>query len=196
MPRQTRPDAPSAPLLFWQCLVIGVTSFGGGLTAYVRLVFVSRRKWVTEDEFLECMEVAQALPGPNVINLVLMLGRLLRGTLGAILGFTGLVFPAVVANIALVAFVLGRAGGAGFNAVLAGCGAAAAGLSIANAGQMGRAHLRRPMDIGLTVVAVGLILWLKPSLVVAIALFGGLGVGLHYLKARRAQAANGTAEGP
>lgn len=196
MPRQTRPDAPSALLLFWQCLVIGVTSFGGGLTAYVRLVFVNRRKWVTDDEFLECMEVAQALPGPNVINLVLMLTRLLRGTLGAVLGFAGLVFPAVLANILLVAFVLGRAGGPGFNAVLAGFGAAAAGLSIANAGQMGRAHLRNPLDIGLTVAAVGLILWLKPSLLVAIALFGSLGVALHFLIAKRAQEAQGTEGSP
>ena len=187
MTRQTRPDAPSAQLLFWQCLVIGVTSFGGGLTAYVRLIFVNRRKWVTEDEFLECMEVAQALPGPNVINLVLMLSRLLHGTLGAVLGFIGLVFPAIAANILLVAIILGRAGGSAFTAILAGFGAAAAGLSIANAAQMGRAHLRWSVDIVLTVAAVVLILWLKPSLLVAIAVFGSLGVLLHYLKARRAQ---------
>jgi chromate transporter len=186
MARQSRPDAPSALLLFWQCLVIGVTSFGGGLTAYVRLVFVNRRKWVTEEEFLESMEVAQALPGPNVINLVLMLTRLLKGTLGAVLGFIGLVTPAILANALLVAFVLGRAGGSAFNAVLGGFGAAAAGLSIANAGQMGRAHLRTWLDIGLTVIAIAVIIVFKPSLLLAIAVFGSAGVLMHYLLARRA----------
>ena len=187
MPRPTRPNAPSLLLLFWQCLVIGVTSFGGGLNAYVRLVFVNRRKWVTEDEFLECLEVAQALPGPNVVNLVVMLTRLLRGVRGAALGFIGLIFPAIAANVILVAFILGAAGGSAFSAILAGFGAAAAGLSIANAGQMGRAHLRWPVDLLLAIAAVGLILWLRPSLLVAIALFGSVGIALHYLKARRAQ---------
>jgi chromate transporter len=186
MPRQQRADAPSLLLLFWQCLVIGVTSFGGGLNAYVRLVFVHRRHWVTEDEFLECLEVAQTLPGPNVVNLVVMLTRLLRGVRGATLGFTALVLPAIAANIALVAFILGHAEGSAFNAILAGFGAAAAGLSVANAGQMGRVHLRWAVDIALTIAAIGFILWLKPSLLVAILLFGSVGILLHYRRARRA----------
>lgn len=184
-PRTPRPDAPSLARLFRQCLVIGATSFGGGLNAYVRLIFVKRRKWVSEEEFLESLEVAQALPGPNVVNLVVMLGRLLQGTTGAALALVGLIAPAIAANALLVMFVLRRAESQAVTGVLAGFGAAAAGLSIANAGQMARAHLRRVFDIGLAVLAATVMIWLRPPLAVAIAVFGSLGVAAHYVSARR-----------
>lgn len=183
--RNARPDAPSLARLFRQCLVIGATSFGGGLNAYVRLIFVRRRGWVTEEEFLEALEVAQALPGPNVVNLVVMLGRLLRGTTGAALALVGLVAPAILANGLLVMFVLHQAESPAVTGILAGFGAAAAGLSIANAGQMARAHLRQVFDIGLALLAVVAMIWLRPPLVVAIAVFGSLGVASHYVSARR-----------
>lgn len=186
MQQPTRSDAPTLTELFRQCLIIGVTSFGGGLNAYVRLVFVKRRGWVSEVEFLESLEVAQTLPGPNVVNLVVMLGRLLRGPVGAFLALLGLIVPAIVANALLVMFVLQRASGSGFTACLAGFGAAAAGLSIANAGQMAKAHLRHVLDAMLALVAVATILWLRPTLLVAIAIFGSLGVISHYVIARRA----------
>ena len=194
MARQQRADAPSLGLLFWQCQVIGVTSFGGGLNAYVRLVFVHRRQWVTEDEFLECLEVAQTLPGPNVVNLVVMLTRLLRGVRGAALGFSALILPAIAANIALVAYILAHAKTPEFNAILFGFAAAAAGLSVANAGQMGKAHLRWVVDMVLTIVAIGFILWLELPLLEAILLFGSLGILLHFLRARRAQGASTASE--
>lgn len=165
--------------------MIGATSFGGGLNAYVRLIFVKRREWVTEGEFLESLEVAQALPGPNVVNLVVMLGRLLRGTAGAAVAFVGLIAPAILANALLVMFVLQQAESRALTGVLAGFGAAAAGLSIANAGQMARAHLRRTVDIGLAVLATVVMIWLRPPLVVAIVVFGSLGVAAHYRSARR-----------
>lgn len=184
-PRPHPPESPSLARLFRQCLVIGATSFGGGLNAYVRLIFVKRRRWVTEEEFLESLEVAQTLPGPNVVNLVVMLGRQLHGTAGAAVALVGLLGPAVAANALLVMFVLQRAESAAVTGVLAGFGAAAAGLSIANAGQMARVHLRRTFDILLTLVAAVTMIWLRPPLVVAIVVFGSIGVAAHYLRARR-----------
>lgn len=184
--RTPRPDAPSLARLFSQCLVIGATSFGGGLNAYVRLIFVKRRKWVTEEEFLESLEVAQALPGPNVVNLVVMLGRLLRGTSGAALALVALISPAILANALLVMFVLRRSEDPALTGILAGFGAAAAGLSIANAGQMARTHIRRVFDIALAVAAAVTMIWLRPPLVVTIGVFGSIGVTVHYVIARRA----------
>lgn len=184
--RHPRPDAPTRTTLFLQCLVIGATSFGGGLNAYVRLIFVKRRGWVTEEEFLESLEVAQALPGPNVVNLVVMLGRQLRGTVGAALALVALISPAILANALLVMFVLRRSENPALTGILAGFGAAAAGLSIANAGQMARTHIRRIFDIGLTIAAAVTMIWLRPPLVLAIGVFGSIGVAVHYVIERRA----------
>lgn len=177
--------APSLQALLWTCLVIGTTSFGGGLNAYVRLVFVTRRRWITEDEFLECLEVSRVMPGPNVINLVVMLSRTIRGPLGAVAGFLGLVLPAIAANAILVMFVLSREEGRTLTALLAGFGAAGAGLSVANAAQMGRVHVRRITDIGLATVAAVTVVVLKPPLLLVILVFGALGIGMHLRRARR-----------
>lgn len=177
---------PTRVDLLRQSLVIGATSFGGGLNAHVRTVFVSRRGWVTETEFLEALEVAQTLPGPNVVNLIVMLGRRLHGVVGGLIACAGLVLPAITANILLVAFVLSRPQGTPVVGLLAGLGAAAAGLSVANAAAMGRHHLRWPPDLLLAAVAVAAVVWWRPPLLVAILVFGGVGVLLHLVKARRA----------
>ena len=188
MPSGAAGRSPSLTALLWTCFVIGATSFGGGLNAYVRKVFVQRRGWVSEEEFLEAMEVSRALPGPNVINLVVMLTRTLRGPAGALMGFSGLVLPAIVANALLVMLLLAREHGPALTAVLAGFGAAGAGLSVANAVEMGRLHIRWLPDIVLTAVATVTTIALKPPLLVILLVFGGAGIAMHLVHDRRTQA--------
>lgn len=143
---------------------------------------------MSEHEFLEALEVAQTLPGPNVVNLVVMLGRHLRGVSGGLIALAGIVLPAIVANMLLVAFLFSRPEGTALAGTLAGFGAAAAGLSVANAGAMGWHHLKWPPDLALAVVAAAVVIWLRPPLLVAIVGFGAVGVGIHLLRARRGRA--------
>ncbi len=63
--------------------LVGATSFGGGLTGYIRRTLVADRRWLTDDEFLDGLSVAQAVPGPNAINLAMFAGWRLHGPLGA-----------------------------------------------------------------------------------------------------------------
>ena len=129
------------------------------------------------------------LPGPNVINLVVMLARSLRGPWGALMGFTGLVLPAIAANALLVMLLLSREQSAALTAILAGFGAAGAGLSVANAVEMGRLHVRWLPDIVLSAVAAVTTIALKPPLLLVILVFGGAGIVLHLVRDRRARAA-------
>ena len=46
----------------------------GGVLAVVQRELVEKKKWLTLKEFVEDWSVAQILPGPNVINLALMIG--------------------------------------------------------------------------------------------------------------------------
>ena len=78
-----RADRPSLGALAGRFLLVGATSFGGGLTGHLRRALVEDRRWLTEDEFLEGLSVAQAVPGPNAINLSIYAGWKLRGSLGA-----------------------------------------------------------------------------------------------------------------
>jgi hypothetical protein len=72
-----RLDPSSSPRssghLFRAFSVIALQGFGGVL-AVVQRELVERRGWLTREQFLEGWAVAQTLPGPNVVNLALMLG--------------------------------------------------------------------------------------------------------------------------
>ena len=78
--------APRVPLthLAGTFAVVGATSFGGGLTGYLRRMLVDDQRWLTDDEFLEGLSVAQAVPGPNAINLAIYSGWRLHGPAGAV----------------------------------------------------------------------------------------------------------------
>jgi chromate transporter len=122
------PARPRSPAdLFWSCSWIALQGFGGVL-AVVQRELVEKRGWLTRAQFVEDWAVAQILPGPNVINLALMLGDRHFGVRGAVAAVAGmLVLPLCL----LVALVLGFAAVADQPAAqgaLRGMGAVAAGL--------------------------------------------------------------------
>src|SRR5690349_988656 len=82
---------------------IGLTSFGGGLSAWIYREVVDRQHWLTEDEFLAGLTLAQILPGPNVINISIYIGQRLRGTAGSILATLSLLLPPMVVAVGLLA---------------------------------------------------------------------------------------------
>ncbi|MGE5304090.1 MAG: chromate transporter [Alphaproteobacteria bacterium] len=63
----------SALALFVTFSRITVSGFGG-LMFWARYVLIERRRWLTEREFLDLLVLAQVLPGPNVLNLTVMVG--------------------------------------------------------------------------------------------------------------------------
>jgi chromate transporter len=102
------PIRPSLGALAWRFLLVGATSFGGGLTGHIRRSLVEDRRWLTEDEFLEGLSIAQAVPGPNAINLSIYAGWRLRGGAGALAAAAAVMLVPLVFVSALAA---GWAGG-------------------------------------------------------------------------------------
>ena len=71
-------QVPSGPAdLFWSFTVLALQGFGGVLTV-VQRELVEKKQWLSLQEFSEDWAVAQVLPGPNVVNLSLMLGSRLK----------------------------------------------------------------------------------------------------------------------
>lgn len=50
--------------------LIGLTSFGGGIVAYLRRALVDKEKWLDEDGFMAALEISQTLPGLNSTNML------------------------------------------------------------------------------------------------------------------------------
>src|SRR5881394_3370013 len=100
----TSESAPklSALQLFGAFLLIGATSFGGGVIAHLRSSIVVNRRWTDEETFIELLTISQTLPGLKAVNLAMLLGDRLRGTLGAVVAIAGVSLPG-----ALLMYVVG-----------------------------------------------------------------------------------------
>jgi chromate transporter len=130
--------------LFLSMTFLALQGFGGVL-AVVQRELVEKKRWMSREEFVEEWAVAQIMPGPNVINLALMIGHRyfgLRGAITAVLGM--LVFPLAV--ILVIALLYSRFGAHEQVAnALRGMGAVAAGLITATGLKLASAMRHHPM---------------------------------------------------
>ena len=90
-------------------LLIGATSFGGGLTGYIRRALVEERRWMDDEEFLRGLSIAQAVPGPNAVNLAVFVGHRFQGIPGALVSVAA-VFVVPIAALSLLALCWARWG--------------------------------------------------------------------------------------
>ena len=101
------PNAPQNKTdLFVSFTVLALQGFGGVLTV-VQRELVDKKQWLTTDEFVEDWAVAQILPGPNVVNLSLMIGGRHFGIAGALAALSGLLIAPTVLVLLLAAAVAG-----------------------------------------------------------------------------------------
>ena len=113
--------------LFWSFTWLALQGFGGVL-AVVQRELVDKKKWLSREEFIEDWAVAQVMPGPNVINLGLMLGDRYFGLTGALTAMAGLLlFPLIVVLVLAILFA-GIADMPQAQGALRGMSAVAAGL--------------------------------------------------------------------
>lgn len=155
--------------IFRAFLVIGATSFGGGVMAYLRQALVDKRRWIDDPTFVQMLAMSQSLPGLNSTNMAVLVGDHLRGTAGAAAAISGMCLPG-----GLIMFVVGmlhgqHAGRPAASAMLHGVAAAAVGLVMAVAAQLGRKVITRIDDLAFVALAViGVNLLHLPVLVVLV----------------------------
>ncbi|MFI3167026.1 MAG: chromate transporter [Bacillota bacterium] len=84
--------------LFWTFFKIGAFTFGGGyaMIAMLERYCVEEKQWVTSDELLNVMIVAESTPGPIAINCSTYTGYKTHGIFGAIVATVANVLPSVV----------------------------------------------------------------------------------------------------
>jgi chromate transporter len=90
------------PEIFAVFARIGLTSFGGGISAWIYRDVVDRRQWLSEPEFLAGLTLAQILPGPNVINIAIYIGQRLRGTAGSVIAAAALLLPPMMVAVLIL----------------------------------------------------------------------------------------------
>jgi chromate transporter len=162
------PDHPhpqSLTDLFFSFTWLALQGFGGVL-AVVQRELVEKKRWMTRDEFIEDWAVAQVMPGPNVVNLSLMIGGRYFGLKGAMVALAGMLTVPLILVLLLALVYAQFADLPGVAGALRGMGAVAAGLIAATGLRLSGALLnnvlgmRQCLALGaVCFVAIALLRW-------------------------------------
>ena len=89
--------------LFWTFFMIGAFTFGGGyaMIPLIQKEAVENHGWITDDDILEIIAIAESTPGPIAINSATFVGYRTCGLLGAACATFGVVLPSFVIILAI-----------------------------------------------------------------------------------------------
>jgi|HubBroStandDraft_4_1064222.scaffolds.fasta_scaffold87306_3 chromate transporter len=139
--------------LFTAFLAMGLAGFGGVLP-FARRALVDRHGWLTQEDFTETLALCQSMPGPNVVNLSIVVGARAcgwRGALAAVLGLIGAPFLILLG----LGLLYSRFGGVPLvQRAIEGVAAGAAGLVVATAARMAEPLLRSRWLLAAPVMAL------------------------------------------
>ena len=185
-PDRAAPDKPcprSPTDLFLSFSWLALQGFGGVL-AVAQRELVEKKRWLTREEFTEEWAVAQIMPGPNVINMAIMLGGRHFGWRGSLAALTGMLAAPMVVTLALVVAYGQFSEHPAVAGALRGMGAVSAGLITATGIKLipGLRHnvLGRTLCIALGVACFAAVAWLRLPLAWVLLALGSVGMGLAF----------------
>jgi chromate transporter len=156
---------------------VGLSGFGGVLP-FARRMLVEERKWMSAEQFNAQLGLCQFLPGPNVVNLAVVVGKRYCGLPGAIVAPVGLL-AGPIAIVLLLALLYDHYGSlASVQSMLRGIAAVGCGLLFGMAWRMGAAIKDKAYFLpftALTVAAIAGLRWPMPAVMIAgLILSGGV----------------------
>jgi chromate transporter len=105
-------DKVVAAELFGSFFKIGGFAFGGGyaMVPLIQREVVDRHRWLTAEEFLDALCVAQSSPGPIAVNLASYIGYRVAGPAGLLAAAVGAILPSFAVTLLVVALIYRFAG--------------------------------------------------------------------------------------
>ncbi|ABM37616.1 MULTISPECIES: chromate transporter [Polaromonas] len=185
LPAEDHPQPQSPTDLFVSFTLLALQGFGG-VMAVVQRELVEKKRWMTREEFIEDWAVAQVMPGPNVVNLSMMIGARSFGFKGAMAALAGMLTAPLILVLLLALVYAQFAGHPGVAGALRGMGAVAAGLIAATGLKLAGALLNNVLGLrlcaafgALCFVAIALLRW---PLVYVLFGLGGAACVLAYAR--------------
>jgi chromate transporter len=159
------------------------TAFGGGQKASIRQQVLARG-WMDRERFMDGLEIAQVLPGANMLNLAIYCGQRTRGIPGAIAAFLGTSVPPFIIVLIAGALYFKFESNPYVHGGLLGCAAGALGLTLGNAVDLTWDERGDWLRIALVAVTAATVSFLKMPLILVLVIFGGIGIVREYLRSR------------
>ncbi|MGE5385223.1 MAG: chromate transporter [Betaproteobacteria bacterium] len=166
------PESPQVDLksLFRAFSAVGLSGFGGVLP-FARRMLVEERRWLSADEFNYLQGLCQFLPGPNVVNLSVVVGARYGGIGGALAAVIGLLSGPVAVVLLLVQFYDAFGALPAIQGMLRGVAAAGTGLFLATAVRMAMAITRKARFLpfaGLVFLGIAWLRWPLPAVMLSL----------------------------
>lgn len=163
--------------LFMAFARVGLFTFGGGYAA-LRLIqteIIIKNAWLTMEEFLDVVAIAEVTPGPIALNTATFIGYKLAGISGSIVATTGVIFFPVIIVLVLTYFVNKLKDNKKMKSIKAMFKAVVIGLIASAAFSLGAAALGSWISIAIFAVALAASLFLKADPILLLLIAGVLG---------------------
>ena len=85
-------------------LISASTSGGYAIVGIMKEKFVNKKCWISEDEMIDLLAIAQSCPGPIAINTSILVGYRVCGLIGAIVTMLGTALPPLIIMSVVAAF--------------------------------------------------------------------------------------------
>jgi chromate transporter len=167
-------------------LKLGATGFGGGIAilAQIRRVVVRERKWMTDEEFLDAVSLAQSLPGANAANAMSYVGLKLGGPRGAAIALSAFVLPSFLIMVGLTIAHGHLEQSPDAKHIFQGFNAAVVGLIAATTARLGQTAMQRQWHLELGVAAGFLLIFTQTTVAEVVLVAGLTGLVIQSFKAR------------
>ena len=164
--------------LFFTFFRIGLFTIGGGyaMIPLIEKYVVERNRWLSKEEFVDLLAVAQSAPGVFAVNMSIFIGYKLRKLRGAVAASFGCVVPSVIIILLIAMFFNGFRENEVVNNVFKGLRPAVVALiaapvfSLAKSARIGWTNVWIPILSALLIVAMGL----SPVYIIMLAVVGGI----------------------
>ena len=173
--------------LFWTFVKVSAFTIGGGMAmvAVVRDILVVKRKWMSDDEFMDILAISQTLPGLMAVNTAIFVGYRLMGTKGSIVATLGSILPPFIIILAIAMIFTGYKDNPAVEAVFKGIRPAVVALIAAPTIQMAIRQKLNWFTGLLALVTMALIAFLKVSPVYIILVVGVIAAAVARYKEGR-----------
>lgn len=164
--------------LFITFLKLGLFTIGGGMAMIPLLKdeMVNKKKWLTEEEMLDCLSISQGLPGVIAVNMATYIGYRQKGPIGSLIATIGVITPSFIAIILVIEALEQVSGSSYVKGAISGIKAVATALIILATYQVGRNALKSVLHYIMaivTFVAVGVL-----SMNAVYAILAGCAIGI------------------
>lgn len=179
MPSEPAARPSSLLELFVAFTLLALQGFGGVL-AVTQRELCDRRRWLTHGQFVETLSIAQVLPGPNVVNVALIIGDRWFGWRGAFAALAGMMSAPLAIVLVLAATYVHYAELPAVAGALRGMAAVASGLIVGTALRLAGSLRGTPIGgiaaLALATASFVAVAWLRWPLVWVLLVLGSLGM--------------------